>query len=272
MADPLPTLGFGTYKLEDPEDCVENVQRALDVGYRHIDTAQVYENEEYVGDAIAESDVPREEIFLATKIGTENLAYEDVLASVEESREKLGVETIDLLYVHWPTGEYDAEDTLEAFDDLVQNGTIDRIGLSNFRPDQLEEAERILQAPVFAHQVECHPMLPQDELLAYAEDNDHHLVAYSPIARGEVAEVPEINDIAGNYNATAAQVALAWLLKRGISPIPKASGDHVEENYRALELVDELTEADVEKIEGIDDRERLIDPDDAPWNDPPAAE
>ncbi len=272
MPRSLPTLGFGTYKLEDPEDCVENVTRALDAGYRHIDTAQVYENEEYVGDAIAESDVPREEIFLATKVGTENLAYEDVLESVEDSRDKLGVDTIDLLYVHWPTGEYDAESTLEAFDDLVQNGTIDRIGLSNFRTDQLEEAERILQAPVFAHQVECHPLLPQDELLAFAEDNDHHLVAYSPISRGDVTEIPEINDIAGNHNATPAQVAIAWLIKRGIHPISKASGDHIEENYRALDLADDLTEADMAKINDLDDRERLIDPESAPWNDPPAAE
>jgi 2,5-diketo-D-gluconate reductase B len=272
MPKSLPTLGFGTYKLEDPEDCVENVKRALDAGYRHVDTAQVYENEEYVGDAIAESDVPREDIFLATKIDTENLAYEDVLESVEVSREKLGVDTIDLLYVHWPTGEYDAEDTLGAFDDLVQNGTIDRIGLSNFRVDQLEEAKAILEAPIFAHQVECHPLLPQERLAGFAEDNDHHLVAYSPIARGEVTGIPEINDIAGKHNATATQVALAWLINRGIHPIPKASGAHIEENYRALDIVDDLSESDMAKINGLEQEKRLIDPESAPWNEPPVAE
>ncbi|ADJ15375.1 aldo/keto reductase [Halalkalicoccus jeotgali] len=272
MPKSLPALGFGTYKLDEPEDCVENVQRALETGYRHIDTAQVYGNEAYVGDGIEESAVPREEVFLATKIDTENLAYEDVLESVEVSREKLGVETIDLLYVHWPTGEYDAERTLEAFDDLVANGTIEHVGLSNFRVDQLEEAQRVLDAPIFAHQVECHPLLPQERLARFAAENDHRLVAYSPIARGEVTDIPAINDVAGRHGATATQVALAWLVDRGIHPIPKASGEHIEENYRALELVEELTEADIEKIDGIEGRERLIDPENAPWSEPPAAE
>jgi 2,5-diketo-D-gluconate reductase B len=272
MPKSLPTLGFGTANLDDPEDCVENVGRALDAGYRHIDTAQSYENEAYVGDGIENSDVPREEIFIATKIGTENLAYEDVLESVEESKNKLGVETIDLLYVHWPTDAYDPESTLEAFDDLVQNATIDRIGLSNFRTDQIEEADRVVSAPIFAHQVECHPLLPQESLRAFAEENDHHLVAYSPIARGRVSEIPEIADIAGNHNATAPQVALAWLIGRGIYPIPKASGDHIAENYRAFDLADELSEADMEKISGIEERNRLIDPENAPWDEPPAAD
>lgn len=272
MPRSLPTLGFGTANLDEPEDCVENVARALDVGYRHIDTAQVYENEEHVGDGIENSEIPREDVFLATKIGTENLAYEDVLESVESSRAKLGVETIDLLYVHWPTNAYDPESTLKAFDELVQNGTIDRIGLSNFRIDQLEEADRILSAPIFAHQVECHPLLPQNQLAEFADEHDHHLVAYSPITRGDVVEVPEIADIAGSHNATAPQVALAWLIKRGIYPIPKASGDHIEENYRALSLVDELSEADMEKLNGIEERNRLIDPENAPWDEPPAAD
>lgn len=272
MSRPFPEIGFGTYELDDPEDCVENVTHALDVGYRHIDTAQEYDNEEYVGDAIDESGVPREEVFLATKVSTDNLAYEDVLGSVEGSCEKLGVDTIDLLYVHWPTDTYDPEGTLGALDDLVENGTVEHVGLSNFRVDQLEEARSVLRAPIFAHQVECHPLLPQQHLREYAAETDHHLVAYSPIARGEVAEIPEINDVAGNHHATAVQVALAWLIRKGVHPVPKASGDHVEENYRALELVDQLDEGEIEKIDGIEDRERLIDPDGAPWNEPPAAE
>ena len=272
MSRPFPEIGFGTYKLNDPEDCVENVKRALDVGYRHIDTAQVYDNEEYVGDAIAESGVDREEIFLATKVGTDNLDYENVLGSVEDSCEKLGVDTLDLVYVHWPTNTYEPEETLGALDDLVEQGTIEHVGLSNFRIDQLEEAHDVLQAPIFAHQVECHPLLPQEELREYAEEAGHHLVAYSPIARGDVQEVPEISNIAGNYGATAAQVALAWLIRKGVHPIPKARGDHIDENYRALELVDQLDAGEIAEIDGIDDRKRLIDPDSAPWNEQPAAE
>ena len=272
MSRSFPEIGFGTYKLDDPEDCVENVTRALDVGYRHVDTAQVYDNEAYVGDAIAESDVPRDDVFLATKVDTENLAYEDVLGSVEESCEKLGVETLDLLYVHWPTNTYDPEETLGALDDLVENGTVEHVGLSNFRVDQLEEAREILRTPIFAHQVECHPLLPQEELRTYAEEAGHHLVAYSPIARGDVGGVPALNDVAGNHSAMAAQVALAWLIRKGVHPIPKASGDHIDENYRALELADQLSEGEIEKIDAIDERERLIDPDGAPWNERPAAE
>jgi diketogulonate reductase-like aldo/keto reductase len=272
MSRSLPEIGYGTYKLDDPESCVGNVRRAFEVGYRHVDTAQMYDNEEYVGDAIAESDVDREELFVATKLAPENLSYEDVLGTTEESREKLGVDTIDLLYVHWPTNTYDPEGTLGALDDLVEEGVVEHVGLSNFRVDQIEEARDVLRAPIFAHQVECHPLLPQDELREYAEETDHHLVAYSPIARGDVADVPEINDVAGNHGATAAQVALAWLIAKGVHPIPKARGAHIEENYRALELVDRLEAGEIEKIDGIEERERLIDPDGAPWNERPAAE
>ena len=268
--DELPQLGFGTYQIEDMETCIESVQTALRVGYRHIDTAQAYENEAYVGDAIEYSDVPREEICVATKISTENLAYEDVLDAVERSRDRVGLETIDLLYVHWPLNTYDPEDTLRAFDELVERGTIRHVGLSNFRVDQIQEARTILDAPIFAHQVECHPLLPQRELREYAEDTDHHLVAYSPLARGDALEVPAINDVAEEYNATPAQVCLAWLLAKGIYPIPKARGDHIKENYRALELVEQLKPGDIVKIDGVDRRERLIDPDSAPWNQPEA--
>lgn len=272
MARPFPTLGFGTYRIEDPETCVESVQRALDVGYRHIDTAQNYDNEEYVGDAIENSGVDREEIFLATKVATDNLAYDDVLASVEDSCDRLGVDTIDLLYIHWPTNTYDPEETLGAFDDLVANGTVEYVGLSNFRVDQLEEAARILEAPIFAHQVECHPLLQQEELRDVADDAGHRFVAYAPLARGEIGEIPEVSDVAANHGATAAQVSLAWLIRKGVYPIPKARGDHIDENYRALELSEQLSSADIEKIDSVEERERFIDPDSAPWNDQPAAE
>lgn len=267
MAAGQTTLGYGTWSLTDWEACVENVTAALDAGYRHIDTAQAYDNEALVGDALKRTDVPREDLLVATKVDTSNLAYDDVIGSVEQSRDDLGVETIDLLYVHWPRDTYNPKDTLPAFDELVDRGVVNRVGLSNFRVDQLEEATDVLDAPIFAHQIECHPLLPQEELRAFADETNHHLVAYSPLAKSEVFDVPEITAVADKHNASPAQVSLAWLIAKGTCPIPKARGDHITDNYGALELVDALDPEDIDRIGSIDRETRLIDPNDAPWNE-----
>jgi diketogulonate reductase-like aldo/keto reductase len=265
-AEELPPVGFGTYKLEDPDECVESVATALEVGYRHVDTAQGYDNEEYVGRAIGESDVPREDVFLATKVSTRNLAYDDVLATTEESLERLQVDAVDLLYVHWPLETYDPEGTLSALDELHEAGTVRNVGLSNFLPDQIADARERLDAPVFAHQVEMHPLLQQRQLHREAVENDSYLVAYSPIAKGEVFDVPELVEIAEKHDATPAQVSLAWLMGRdNVVPIPKASDpDHARENLAATEL--ELDEEDRECIRSIDEERRMVDFDAAPWN------
>jgi diketogulonate reductase-like aldo/keto reductase len=259
-------LGFGTYQMEDRDECTTAVATALDVGYRHLDTAQGYDNESYVGEAIAGADVDREDLFVATKLDTGNLGYDDALATAEESRERLGVDAIDLLYVHWPLDTYDPEETLPALDELRDEGVVRHVGLSNFTPDLIDEAREILDAPIFAHQVEMHPLLQQETLREYAREDDHWLVAYSPIARGDVADVPEIREVAEKHDATPAQVSLAWLLaKEGVAPIPKAATPaHVRENWAARELT--LDPEDVAKIDGIDREERVVDFDAAPWN------
>ncbi|ELZ82326.1 2,5-diketo-D-gluconate reductase B [Haloferax elongans ATCC BAA-1513] len=261
----FPQLGFGTYKLEDRDECVEAVTKALDVGYRHIDTAQMYDNEEFVGEALAESDVDIDDIFVATKLDTDNLGSDDVLETARESAEKLGVETIDLLYVHWPLDSYDPDETLAALDELVEEGVVANVGLSNFRPDQLEEAIDRLDTPLFAHQVEMHPLLQQDELLAMAEEDGHHLVAYSPIARNEVADNDTLVDIAEKHEASPAQVSLAWLIEKGATPIPKAaSPEHIRDNLAALDI--ELSDDDIAAIDALDAHHRIVDFDEAPWN------
>ncbi|WP_049971948.1 aldo/keto reductase [Haladaptatus cibarius] len=263
----MPMLGFGTYELEEYDQCVESVKTAIETGYRHIDTAEGYDNESAVGDAIAESDVSREELFVATKVSPDNLDYDHVLTSAEESLERLGLDYVDLLYVHWPTDEYEADDTLEAFAELREEGLIREIGVSNFTVDLLEEAAEVAEEPIFANQVEMHPLLQQDDLGEFCgqEDVDVELVAYSPIARGDVADVPELRAVAEKYDATPAQVSLAWCREKGVTAIPKATGqEHIQENWRSLGV--ELDEGDVEKIDGIDREERLIDPDRAPWN------
>jgi len=262
----LPPLGFGTYRLTDPETCVTAVSTAVGLGYDHVDTAQGYGNESLVAEGLARADRDADEVFVATKLDTGNLAYEDVLTTARESADRLGVETLDLLYVHWPTDTYDPDETLPALDRLVEEGVVEHVGLSNFRPDQLRDAIDRLDAPLAAHQVEMHPLLPQAELHELAVEYGHRLVAYSPIVRGTVADVPEIVSVAEKHDATPAQVSLAWLMaKENVTPIPKAASlSHIRENYGALDV--ELDDGDVAKIDGIDRRHRVVDFAGAPWN------
>lgn len=260
----MPMMGLGTWENTEEETCRRSVKQALDMGYRHIDTAQVYRNENEVGDGIDRSDVPRDDIFLATKIWIDSLSHSDVLDTFEDSMDKLGVEYVDLLYVHWPSRTYDVEDTLDAFNELYESGKIDKIGISNFEPRQVREAVEYSDAPIFANQVEIHPMLPQTDLVEACREEDVNLVAYSPLARGEVFRNSTISEISNKHNTTEAQVALAWLRHKGITAIPKASSeDHIRDNWESLEL--ELDDADLEQIDNISVRDRRVDPSFAPW-------
>src|SRR6056297_153512 len=207
----MPVLGLGTWENDDPAQCTESVANALDAGYRHVDTAQIYGNEAAVGEGIAESDVDRDDIFLASKVWIDELAPEDVASSTRESLDKLGVDAVDLMYVHWPAGEYEPAETLPAFAELRDDGLIERIGVSNFEPHHLDAATDALGEAPFANQVEIHPLLRQEELREYADANDVELVAYSPLARGEILDDPAIVDIAEKHGVSAAQVSLAWL-------------------------------------------------------------
>jgi 2,5-diketo-D-gluconate reductase B len=265
LANGMPMLGLGTWQNEDPDQCADSVRTALETGYRHVDTAQAYGNEDAVGRGIADADVPREDVFLATKVWIDSLGHDDVIETTHESLDRLGVESLDLLYVHWPANEYEAEDTLSAFQELKDDGRIDRISVSNFEPRHLDEARDVLGDLPFANQVELHPLLPQDDLRQYAEANDVELVAYSPLARGDVFDVPEIQSVAEKHGVSEAQVSLAWLREKGVTAIPKATGEaHIEDNFASLDV--ELDDEDVEAIDAIDARERKVDPDFGPWN------
>lgn len=256
--------GFGTWDIRG-ETCTRAVEAALDAGYRHIDTARMYGNEAAVGAAIERSDVDRADIYLATKVWDDSLGREAVLRSAEASRRDLGVSTIDLLYVHWPRDTYAAEETLPAFDELIDRGVIRDVGLSNFTPTLLDEARDVLEAPIRAHQVEMHPLLPQDDLRDYAEAHDHALVAYCPLARGAIFDVPEIRTVADRHDVSPAQVSIAWIADKGAVPIPRSSDpDHIRENRDALSL--SLTDEDIATIDRIDRRKRVVDPATAAWN------
>nr|WP_211609067.1 aldo/keto reductase [Halogranum amylolyticum] len=260
----MPMLGLGTWENTEDGQCAESVQQALEMGYRHIDTAQAYGNEEQVGEGIAAADVDREEIFLATKVWIDHLDHDGVVETTKESLDKLGVDSVDLLYVHWPSRTYDPEETLGAFNELVDEGLVDRIGVSNFQPEHMEEAVDVSEEPIFANQVELHPLLPQEEIRSKADELDIEVVAYSPLARGEIFENETIQDVADKHDASAAQVSLAWLREKGVTAIPKAtSEDHIRNNWESLAV--DLDDEDVEKIDGMDETDRRVDPDFAPW-------
>lgn len=259
----MPVLGLGTWQNDDPAQCTATVAEALKLGYRHLDTAQAYDNESAVGDGIERADVSREDVFLATKVWIDRLDPEQVVASTETSLGRLGTDHVDLLYVHWPAGDYDPQETLEAFAELKNTGKIDRIGVSNFTPDQIERARDVLGEYPFAIQVEMHPLLPQTELREYATGRDVELVAYSPLARGEVFDVDEIAEIASKHGVSEAQVSLAWLREKDVTAIPKATGTaHLEDNWMSLSLT--LDDEDMATIDGIDRTDRRVHPSFAP--------
>jgi 2,5-diketo-D-gluconate reductase B len=264
MSLDLPEIGLGTSGMDGPEECRETIARALDIGYRHVDTAQMYDNERPVGEGLRRSGVDREDVILATKIHPDNLAYDDAIESMHDSLDRLGVDAVDLLYVHWPMRAYDPDESLRALSDLHDEGLARYVGVSNFTPDLLDEAREILDAPIAAHQVECHPLLQQKELRAYAREHGHALVAYCPLGQASISH-PVLDDIAEKHDTTVPLVCLAWgLTQESVVPIPKATGEHVRTNWDARQI--ELDDDDLNRIAGIEETERLVDPDEAAWN------
>jgi 2,5-diketo-D-gluconate reductase B len=265
--EPLPPIGLGTWQNDDPEQCASTVTNALEMGYRHVDTARFYENEAAVGRGIAEADVAREDVFLASKLHpmAEGLSYDEVYEGIEESHSLLDVDALDLVYVHWPVGNYDAEETLAAFGDLVDDGLARRVGVSNFDTELLAEARERLDVPLFANQVERHPMLPREDLVADAQDHDYHLVAYSPLGRGDALELPAVEAVAEKHGVSPAQVCLAWVTHpENVVAVPKATGrGHLSDNLAAADL--ELDTEDVERIDAVEERNRFVDREGAPW-------
>ncbi len=258
----VPVLGFGTWQLEGAV-CERGVGHALDVGYRHVDTAQMYGNEDRVGAALAASDVDRGDVFLTTKLGNDVHAPSEVRASTEESLRKLQTDYVDLLLIHWPVSDTPIETTLDAMLELREEGKVRNVGVSNFQPRQVERA--VEHAPIFANQVEYHPFLGQEELLRLARKHDHLLTAYSPLARGDVFSDDTLQRIADAHDVSAAEVALAWLISQDhVAAIPKSTSfDHIASNLTALDV--ELTDDEVREISGLERGERLVDPPFAPW-------
>jgi 2,5-diketo-D-gluconate reductase B len=260
----VPKLGFGTWEILG-RDCEEAVSDALAIGYRHIDTAQAYDNEAEVGKALAASDVPRNELFLTTKLWRDEFAADRVRPSAEGSLERLQVECLDLLLLHWPNDAVPLEETLDALAELREDGLINHYGVSNFPAGMLREALKV--APIFADQVEFHPFLGQRKLVDLAVEQDFMVTAYSPLARGRVPEDETLRAIGEGYGKTAGQVALRWLLDQpNVATIPKASSHERRlENFEVFDF--DFSDADRATIDALPKDERLLSPGWAPdWD------
>jgi len=246
----LLSVGLGTMGVDDPSV----VATALDAGYRHVDTAQIYDNEAVVGDGLG--GVDRDSLTVATKLWTDSLAADAVRESTERSLARLGLDRVDLLYVHRPRGGYDPATTLPALEAVRAAGLADHVGVSNFILDQLRTASEYLD--IAAHQVEFHPFFRDESLLDHAQREGYPLVAYSPLAGGLVFEDPTIRAVAQAHDTTAAAVAIAWVTSYdNVVAIPKASSrEHLAANLAATDL--ELTDDDIARIESIEREQELF--------------
>jgi 2,5-diketo-D-gluconate reductase A len=257
----IPQLGFGVYQVP-PEDTADVVRTALDVGYRHIDTAQMYGNEAGVGRAVAESGLDRDDVFITSKLNNNNHSRDRALASVEESLARLGTDHLDLFLIHWPLPEVgDYVHTWHAMEEIYRAGKARAIGVSNFQPHHLRRLLAASEVVPAVNQVEVHPYLINQEVREF--DAEHGIVteAYSPIAQGKVLDDPVLVAIADRLGRTPAQVALRWAVQRGDVIFPKSvTRARIEENFRLFDF--ELTADDVAAITALDRHERTApDPD-----------
>lgn len=250
----IPSIGFGTYRTGGYE-CYNAVTKALEMGYRHIDTAMAYENEAAVGRAIANSTVSREELFLTTKIKgyPEMVEYDRLISAANGCADRLGVESLDLVLVHWWNPEADMEATFDALNTLVDDGLVGRIGVSNFSVGELERARQLSDAPIATNQVEYHPHFGNHDVISYCQENDITVTAYSPLAGGRLVGNDVLDAIGDRYAKTGAQVAIRWLIQQeNVVTIPKAvTPEHMRANLDVFDF--ELSAYEMEKIGDLEE-------------------
>ncbi|CAN5548122.1 aldo/keto reductase [soil metagenome] len=258
----VPRIGLGTW-LTTGDDAKNAVAHALSVGYRHIDTAQVYENESDVGEAIHASGISRGDIWLTTKVWYENLRFQDVLSSTDVSLRKLRTDYVDLLLIHWPNPEVELEESLSALSRIRESGKARFIGVSNFPADLLLEALQFVP-DLLTNQVEYHPFLGQQELLNAVRSNEMFLTAYSPLARRRVAKDETIQTVAAAHGRSVYQIVLRWHLQQdAVVAIPKSkTPEYIEANLDVFDF--ELTADEMAAISDLARAQRIIDPDFAP--------
>ena len=264
----MPGIGFGTWKIKDYNQVIDVVKNAIEVGYRHIDTASVYGNEEAIGIALKESCIPREDIFVTTKLWNSVRGYNETICAFNESLKKLQLEYIDLYLIHWPSPlefrdcyqEKNIE-TYQALEKLYSQGKIKAIGVSNFLKHHIEELKNFVSIPIAVNQIEFHPYYYDQETIEYCKQNDIIIEAYSPLGRGEILKDNTIADIAKKYNKSPAQICIRYAIDNQIVPLPKTiSKQRMIENLNVFDFKE-----DIEKIRNLsrDDKKIGSNPDTA---------
>jgi 2,5-diketo-D-gluconate reductase B len=244
----IPIVGLGTWAIRG-RDCARLTEQAIRIGYRHIDTAQMYDNEREVGEGVRASGL-RDQVMVTTKVQPTMLAPHDLERSVKESLARLRLDVIDLLLIHWPNPRVPFAETLGAMAKMKREGYTRQIGVSNFTVALVEQANKISREPLVCNQVECHPFLNQDKVISACREHGMAVVAYSPIARGGAQGNKVLEMIGKAHGKTAAQVCLRWLVQQGIVVIPRTSrAERLEENFMLFDF--ELSDAEMREIAGL---------------------
>lgn len=264
----IPQLGLGTFRLQG-QQAIDSVRNGLELGYRHVDTAQIYGNEAEVGAALQAAEVPRREVFVTTKIWTENLGGDKLIASLKDSLHKLRLEQVDLTLIHWPSpqGAVPVAESMQALLEARAQGLSAAVGVSNFTKALLAQAiDAVGASNIATNQVELHPFLQNRGVGGFAREHGIHVTAYMPLAYGKVLSDPAVLSIAARIGATPAQVALAWSMAKGYAVIPSSTKrENLAANLGALAL--RLSAEDIAAIDGLERGERLVSPDFAPaWD------
>lgn len=251
----IPILGLGTWELTG-STCEKAVSLALELGYRHIDTAEMYGNEAEIGRAIREAD--RSQLFITSKVSSSNLQTHDLTKACQATLDRLGTDYLDLYLVHWPNDAIPLEQTMEGMQKLIDDGRVRSMGLSNFNVKRMETAMSVSQSPICNNQVEYHPYRPRREIPQFCSEHGIALTAYCPLARGKVLQDARLQHIGQKYGKSPAQVSLRWLLDKGAIVIPKASSkEHLKANMDLDEWV--LSDEDIETIDTLRVEEKLVD-------------
>ncbi|PKR53450.1 aldo/keto reductase [Thalassospira marina] len=257
----IPALGFGTFRMPG-EDVLRIVPHALDIGFRHIDTAQIYGNEAEVGSAIAQSSVARDDIFLTTKVWVDKFRHDDFIASVDESLKKLKTDYVDLLLLHWPKLEVPLAEQIGALNEVHKAGKVRHIGISNYNTALMDEAVSLSDAPIVTNQIEIHPYIDQSKVIEAARKTGMSITAYYAMADGKVFDDAVLKDLGSKYGKSVAQIVLRWIVQQdGLIALSKTVGEK-----RALENFDvfdfEISADDMKAIAALAQKDgRIVSPD-----------